>query len=157
MSNEVYGYFEGSKVSNRDAFLKSLEEKTGIGIKPISPSELYNYPEQLLPSDMESCTAFIVGDKPGKTNATYLTDYMDYAPDADIGFPCEGKARLKLLINFFMTIIQEAKATRFVVAITDSSQIEELKTVNIAQLESVIVTDFEGRAPPDCLYDVVIE
>jgi len=155
MSNEVYGYFEGSEISNKDTLLKSLEEKTGIGIKPIPVSELYNYPEQMIPSDKENCVAFIVGDKPGKTNTSYLTDYMDYAPNADIGFPRKGKARLKLLINFLMTMIDEAKATRFVVAITDSSQIEGVKTVNIAQFESLILSDFEKCAPPDCLYDVI--
>ncbi|MFC3680295.1 hypothetical protein [Bacterioplanoides pacificum] len=156
MSNEVYGYFEGSEVSNKDLFFKFLEEKTGIGVKSILVSELYNYPERMAPIDTESCIAFVVGDKPGKTNTSYLTDYVDYALDTDIGFPCKGKARLQLLIDFLMTMIQEAKATRFVVAITDSSQIEEVKTVNLAQLESKILADFEECAPPDCLYDVVV-
>lgn len=157
MSNEVYGYFEGPQIPDREAFLKLLEEKTSIGVKSISFSELYNYPEQLLPSDSESCIAFVVGDKPGRTNTTYLTDYLDYAPGSDIGFPRQGKVRLKLLINFLKAMIREAKATRLVVAITDSSQISELKTINIEQLESVILGDFEESAPPDCLYDVVIE
>jgi hypothetical protein len=156
MSNEVYGYFEGSEISDMDGLFASLEEKSGIGVKPIPASELYNFPERFVPSDRDNCICFIVGDKPGKTNTTYLTDYVDYAPDADIDFPCEGKARLKLLINFLVTMIKETKTTRFVVAITDSSQIENLKTVNIAQLESAIVSDFEECAPPDCLYDVVM-
>lgn len=157
MSNEVYGYFEGSEVLDRNMLLKSLEEKTGLGVKPIPLGELYNYPTDMLPSDVEDCTAFIIGDKPGKSNATYLIDYIDYAPGADIGFPVEGRARLNLFINFLFTMIEEVKAKRFVVAITDSSQIEEVKTVNIAQLRSVITNDFAECDPPNCLYNVVVK
>lgn len=156
MSNEVYGYLEGKETSNGHMLLQSLQEKTGIGIQSIPVAELYNYPKEMLPSNEEGCVAFIIGDKPGKTNTTYLTDYMDYASDADIGFPCNGKERLKLLIDLFVTMINETCATRFIVAITDSSQIEEVKTVSFDQINSVIFRDFEEHAPPDCLYDIVL-
>ncbi len=155
MSNEVYGYFESTQISDPDEFLKLLEESTRIGIKRIPVSELYNYPENMLPRDSGFCVAFIIGDRPGVTNTTYLTDIQDYAPESDIDLPYEGKVRLKLLTNFLVTMIQKVKARRFVVAITDSSQIEETKTVVVGELESVIFADFAERVPPDCLYDVV--
>ena len=157
MSNEVYGYFETSSVTNIDALLHLLQNETGLGIKTIPFSELYNYPQGMLPKNKRRCAAFIIGDKPGKINTTYLTDYMNYAPNADIGFPCNGKERLKILVNLFVSMIQKVDATRLVVAITDSSQIEEVKTVNLENLEPLIYKDFAECAPPDCLYEVIIQ
>ena len=157
MSYAVYGYFESADISDPDAILKSLEESTRIGVKRIPVSELYNYPENMLPRDSEACVAFIIGDRPGSTNTTYLVDFQNYAPECDIDLPCEGKIRLKLLTNFLVTMIQKVKAKRFVVAITDSSQIEEVKSVGIDELESVIFADFSECAPPDCLYDIAVD
>jgi len=154
MSNEVYGYLELPK-TNKDTSMRSLEERTELGIKEIPFSELYNFPKALLPSNDEYCFAFIIGDKPGKSNATYLTDYVDYAPDADIGFPSEGLERLKLLVNLLSLMIRETGATRLVVAITDSSQIDEVKEVRLDDLMPMIINDFEMCAPPDCLYNVL--
>lgn len=157
MSNEVYGYFESAEILDKQVLLESLEKKTGLGINQISFHELYNYPEELLPSDPLKCTAFILGDRPGKTNATYLIDCLDYVSDADIGLPHKGVERLKLLVNAFVSIISEARATRFFVAVTDSSQIDEVKTVKLSNLEAIMIADFEDLVPPCCLYCVVID
>jgi hypothetical protein len=154
MSNEVYGYFDVSQIANRDAFFAQLQEKTGIGIKSINFSELYGFPKYLLPTNMSRYAAFIIGDKPGKTNTTYLTDYLDYAPGADIGFPVSGKVRLRLLIGLLVSMILESHSRRLVVAITDSSQIEQVKDINFEDLGTTIETDFEEFAPPDCIYNV---
>lgn len=156
MSNEVYGYIVSMEVSDWITCFLSIQEKTGIGIKAISKSELHNFPEDILPNKASSYVAFIVGDKPGKTNTTYLTDYQDYSPEADIGFPTDGKERLNLLVDMFIVAITCAKATRFVVAITDSSQVDEVKKVRMEELPTVIARDFEEFAPPDCIYDVSI-
>ena len=42
----------------------------------------------------------------GYPDATYLTDYGEYAPDADIGFPTNPKERLDILINTLIDIIK---------------------------------------------------
>ena len=156
MSNEVYGLIESHQVINWNDILTSIQDKTGIGIKLISKTELYNFPEELISTSDCSNIAFIVGDKPGKTNTTYLTDYQDYAPETDFGLPYKAKARLGLLVDMFYETIKQTKARRFVVAITDSSQIDEVKVVALSELSSLIFSDFEKYDMPDCIYDVVI-
>ena len=157
MSNEVYGYIESAVVSDWAKTFSKIEDKTGIGIKLIPKSELYNFPENVLPGETVESAAFIIGDSPGKANATYLADYQDYAPDAEIGFPVSGKERLALLINMIMVTIEETKSSRFVVAITDSSQVDDVKKVDVSGFENMVVRDFEGFAPPDCVYDIRVE
>ncbi len=157
MSNEVYGYIESAAVPEWKKAFDTVQEKTGIGIKLIPNSELYNFPENLLPKNEVNSAAFIIGDIPGKTNTNYLTDYQDYAPEAEIGFPVKAKERLALLIDMFMVTIQETKANRFVVAITDSSQIDEVKSVDIDGLANLVARDFEEYSPPDCVYDIHLE
>lgn len=157
MSNEVYGYFEVPEVTDKAAYLRDLQEKIALGITQIPFSELYNFPEEILPENQDQCVAFIVGDRPGKTNTTYLTDNLDYAPGADIGLPLNGRERLGLLINLFLFLIHESSPSRFVVAITDSSQIEEIKRPNLRDFGRVIYDDFEKNGTPDCIYDVVFD
>lgn len=157
MSKEIYGYLENPEISDGEFFLKSIEEKTGLGVSPMPVTELYNYPRSMLPLDADKSIGFIIGDKPGKINATYLIDCNDFAPHADIGLPLESKARLKLLTHLLVFMFEESKAARFMVAITDSSQIAEVKIVDIKQLEALIVADFQAFSPPDCLYSVIAE
>ncbi|ELY3624070.1 hypothetical protein SMX14_003318, partial [Cronobacter malonaticus] len=68
-----------------------------IGIAKIKKEELYNFPNELIPTS--DCYAFLISDRPHYPNASYLIDYMDYVPEADIGFPVEGKARLNILLD----------------------------------------------------------
>ncbi len=157
MSNEVYGYIESAAGPEWERVFAIVQDKTGIGIKLIPESELYNFPENLLPKNEVASAAFIIGDIPGKTNTSYLTDYQDYAPEAEIGFPVKAKERLALLIDMFMVTIQETKANRFVVAITDSSQIDDVKSVDIDGFSNLVARDFEEFAPPDCVYDIRLE
>ena len=157
MSNEVYGYLQAPDIKNKISLLKSLQEKSGVGIKSIPFSELFSFPQDVMPKNEDVCVAFIIGDRPGKVNTSYLTDYLDYDQKADIGFPCNGKERLGLLVSLFLSMIKESKANRFVVAITDSSQIEQVKKIYLGDLKAEIYKDFDENAPPDCLYDVCIK
>lgn len=157
MSSEVYGYVVSSEVFDWKECFFSIEKKTGIGIAQIDKSQLYNFCEDILPNESLSFMAFIIGDKPGKKNTTYLTDYQDYSIEANIGLPLGKKQRLNLLIDMFMTVIKDTKASRFVVAINDSSQVDEVKKVNLEELAVVIKKDFEELGLPDCIYDVFIK
>ena len=157
MSNEVYGYIEIPVLSDVAKCFDKLERDTGFGIKQISISALYNFPQGILPSGRVESSAFIIGDQPGKTNTSYLTDYMNYAPGSEIGFPENGKERLSLLLDFFEKIIVETSAQRFVVAITESSEIEKVKQIRIQELGKVVHEDFElCNGSPNCIYDVDI-
>lgn len=157
MSNEVYGYIESGAVSEWEKAFEIVQVNTGIGIKIIPESELYNFPENLLPKKEAQSAAFVIGDTPGKTNTTYLTDYQDYAPESEIGFPVNAEERLALLIDMFMVTIQETQANRFVVAITDSSQIDDVKNVDIEEFANLVARDFEEFSPPGCVYDIRLE
>ena len=157
MSNEVYGYIENPERVVDQAFFEKIEKCTGVGIVEIPFSELYNFPREKFPRETSNSVAFIVGDRPGKANASYLIDYVDYAPDANIGFPSGRKERLRLLIELFAAVIHEAKPSRFVVAITECSQIDNAKDLDMQAFHKEIYNDFERcDAPPDCVYDVVI-
>ena len=157
MSNEVYGYLEVSEMADKTELLAKLQDKTGLGVKEIPFSKLYNFPQSILPANENRYLAFIIGDRPDKENTSYLTDYMDYAPEANIGLPIKGKERLFLLIKLFTTMIHEFDSCRFVVAITECSQVEKIKIIKIQDLESVLYDDFElYEAPPDCIYDIMI-
>jgi hypothetical protein len=157
MSNEVYGYFEVVENLEIASILAGIQEKTGLGITQISFDELYNFPKEIISANENRCVAFIIGDGPGNTNTTYLTDYMDYAPEAEIDLPLNGKERLVLLVNLFITMIHEFSPSRFVVGITVCNQIEEIKTLKFEDLGKVIYEDFEQGESPDCIYDVVFK
>ncbi|MDH5180068.1 MAG: hypothetical protein OEZ39_11365 [Gammaproteobacteria bacterium] len=157
MSNEVYGYLEWNHPIDSEKMLTTIQQSTNLGIERITIEELYNFPEKLLPADKDKCLPFIIGDRPGKTNSTYLIDYLDYAPEADIGLPVNGKERLMILLDFLKIMFVHSKCDRFVVAITDSSQIEESKVVSLDKMNAEIMSDFEQCAPPDCVYEIVKE
>ncbi len=156
MSNEVYGYIESSEAIDWNRFFLNIQSKMGIGIQQMPKSELYNFPEDMLPSKDSFFLPFIMGDKPGKKNTTYLTDVQDYSSKAFIGLPNAGKDRLNILIDVFLLMSEERSVERLVVAITDSSQIEEVKKLNIKSLPNQIYEDFEMQLTPDCIYDVIV-
>ena len=100
MSNEVYGYIEIPVLSDVAKCFDKLERDTGFGIKQISISSLYNFPQAILLCGRVESSAFIIGDQPGKTNTSYLTDYMNYAPGSEIGFLENGKECLVCSLIF---------------------------------------------------------
>ena len=158
MSNEVYGYVKSPNITDTADFFKKNEESLGIGIQEISIEELYNFPEGMLPKANDKFFAFIVGDRPGKTNASYLTDYMDYSNEADIGLPRLGVERLNLLVEFFESVISRLSPDGFAVAITESNQVDFVKEVYAAELRTEIYKDFEFfQGSPDCIYSFLID
>lgn len=156
MSNEIYGYLEAANYIDPLKLAALLEKKTGLGITSIPIVELYGFPKKLIPSKNKDVFCFLVSDEAGKTNATYLIDNLDYAQEAYIKLPLLGKDRLELLVNAFIVMIKETKATYFAVALTDSSQIEEVKTIKLSELRDTIISDCNAFSPPDYLYEVTL-
>lgn len=97
MSNDVCGYLCSPLIAESLYDLDSYIKLQKIGIAKIKKEELYNFPNELIPTS--DCYAFLISDRPHYPNASYLIDYMDYVPEADIGFPVEGKARLNILLD----------------------------------------------------------
>ncbi len=158
MSNEVYGYLKKFSKTDWSEFFEEMERNSGIGIKEIPMSELHSFPQEVMPINNVGCAAFVVGDRPGKTNTSYLTDYADYDSDANLGLPNDGRERLDLLIGLFAIMMRECMPGRFVVLITECGQVEAVKVVEAQDLGSQIRRDFERfSAPSDYIYDVACE
>ncbi|MCP8467944.1 hypothetical protein NK553_28800 [Pseudomonas sp. ZM23] len=151
MSNDVCGYIEIPKFENTNA-LKKYIEGIEIGVQEIKPEELFNYPEKLKPS--ESSYIFLIGDRPGSKNATYLTDYYEYDPfTSTTGFPSNPTERLKILTNTLTEMFNISKTSKMVIAITDSNQVSKIKTIKIHNFERTILDDFSiNDGPPDTIY-----
>ena len=87
MSLDAYGDVEIDSSVDRAKLASQIEQQTGLGFTPIPLNELYNFPEDKLPHHEKEVLCFLIGDRPGKSNATYLIEFLDYDPDADIGLP----------------------------------------------------------------------
>ncbi|MEX6162710.1 hypothetical protein AB6G16_14420 [Proteus mirabilis] len=96
--------------------------------------------------------------RPNYPNATYLIDYLDYAPEAEIGFPCGAKERLNILLNVLGDIFVMTGAQKMVVALTECNQIEKVKRIKLSEMRDIIHADFEEyQAPPDTLYEIIVD
>lgn len=156
MSNDVYGYIEPVLSREKIIELNKLITHSQLGIQKIPKRELYNYPDNYIP--VGDTFNFTIGDVPGYPNATYLIDYDEYAPNADIGFPPAPKERLDILINTLIDMIRITNAQKMVVAMTDCSQIETIKRIKFSEMREVIHADFlREQGPPDTLYEIVID
>ena len=49
MSNDVYGYIESPLAQDWNEVFSKIETISGIGIRMMPKSELYNFPDDLLP------------------------------------------------------------------------------------------------------------
>ncbi|AKJ42458.1 hypothetical protein [Pragia fontium] len=154
MSNDVCGYIEPILDQDKIDELTKFIKHSKLGIQKISKNELYNYPDNLIPTD--KIFNFLIGDVPGYPNATYLIDYDQYAPNTDIGFPADPKERLDILINTLIDMIKLTNATKMVVSMTECNQIETIKRIRFSEMRDVIHADFEAyQAPPDTLYEII--
>jgi hypothetical protein len=154
MSNDVCGYIEPILSQDKIEKLSEFIKHNQLGIKRISKNELYNYPNHLIPAN--NIFSFLISDVPGYPNATYLIDYDEYAPDADIGFPADPKERLNILINALIDMIKITNATKMVVSMTECNQIETIKKIKFSEMREVIHADFAAyQAPPDTLYEII--
>lgn len=156
MSNDVCGYIESSLNKKTGSALKNYIESQTVGIMSISQDQLYNFPEEFLP--LEDSYIFLIGDRVGYSNATYLIDYLDYAPEADIGLPNGAKERLNILIDVLTDMFVTIHAQRMVVALTECNQIDRVKRINLSEMRNVIHADFkEYQGPPDTLYEIIAD
>ncbi|MCT8345200.1 MULTISPECIES: hypothetical protein [Photorhabdus] len=155
MSNDVRGYFELSDKNMVNELIHICEKKYDLGIEQISRETLYNFPEDFIPKHEENYFSFVIGDSPGETISSYLIDYIDYAPEADIGFPVNGKERLDILLSFLSDAVEISKVTKLVIALTDCNQIEITRRIHVSEIYEVIHSDFEKyQSPPDTLYEI---
>ena len=154
MSNEVYGIIQmkSAPVQKTRLFKKSIKD-FGISIHEIDHTELYNFPERHAGLSKNEL-AFAITDRAGSRNATYLIDYIDYVEGAEIGLPLKGKERLNILINLINSLFNSFSIEQLLIAITDSSQIEEVKEIDLSNMKDVFYDDFEEMAPPCILYSI---
>lgn len=158
MSNDIRGYINYLGVINLTSLIIFLERKYNIGIKEIEEDKLYNFPSSVLPSNERQKFIFIIGDDNEYYCPSFLIDYLDYAPEADIGFPVKGKDRLNIVLDVMSELIETTKASKIVIALTDSCEIETIKKINFAEMRDVIHADFaKYQAPPDTLYEIICE
>ncbi|PIT08404.1 hypothetical protein BGI30_08870 [Snodgrassella alvi] len=156
MSNDVRGYINFLGDKNLTPLLISIEKKYNIGIKKIKADELYNFPSSILSSNNEAKFIFIIGDDNEYYNASFLIDYLDYAPEANIEFPIAAKDRLNILLDVMSDLIRIANASKMVISITECNQIEIIKRINFSEMRDVIHADFEEyQGPPDTLYEII--
>ena len=156
MTNDVRGYINYSGEKNLASLIISIEQKYNIGIKAIKLDELYNFPSSILSDDNKKRFIFTIGDDNEYYNASFLIDYIDYAPEADIGFPVMAKDRLNILLDALSDIIKITNASKMVIALTDSCQIAIIKKINFTEMRETIYADFETyQAPPDTLYEII--
>lgn len=156
MSNDVRGYIYFLGEENLTSLIDFIEKKYNIGIKNIGINELYNFPDSMLPNTKQKQFIFVIGDDNEYFNASFLIDYIDYAPEADIGFPNIAEDRLNILFNVMSEIIKITNASKMVISLTDSCEIETLKKINFSEMREIIHADFEAyQAPPDTLYEII--
>lgn len=153
MSNDVCGFIEPPLNQEQKCALNEYVKQLKIGVSEIPKEQLYNFPADLLPAD--DAYVFLVGDRPDYPNASFLIDYLDYAPEADIGFPTGAKDRLNILLDTLLEMFMITNAQKMVVALTDCNQITTTKKINISEYYNVIHADFEKyKSPPDTLYEI---
>lgn len=156
MSNDVRGYIYFLGEENLTSLIDFIKKKYNIGIKSIEINELYNFPDSMLPNTKQKQFIFVIGDDNEYFNASFLIDYIDYAPEADIGFPNIAEDRLNILFNVMSEIIKITNASKMVISLTDSCEIETLKKINFSEMREIIHADFEAyQAPPDTLYEII--
>ena len=155
MSNDVRGYIYYLGEEDLTSLIDFIEKKYNIGIKNIGINELYNFPDIMLPNKQKQFI-FVIGDDNEYFNASFLIDYIDYAPEADIGFPNIAEDRLNILFNVMSEIIKITNASKMVISLTDSCEIETIKKINFSEMRDIIHSDFEAyQASPDTLYEII--
>lgn len=99
MSNDARGYIEFIDSTDLTGLMNAIEKKHDVGIGVTTVDKLYNFPESTLPNSDKQNFIFEIGDESIYCQAQYLIDYLDYAPETDIGFPVGGKDRLNILLD----------------------------------------------------------
>jgi len=152
MSNSVYGYFYFDNTINVTEELRVSKRPTSLGLFQIHPSELYNFPPDLLPRKNTKPYCFLIGDNPSTRNATYLVDGYDYESSAGIALPLKSADRIELLADLLEDLMALSGDRRLYVAITDCDQIEKTKRIPSQEIKDELLKDIGTEGPPDTLY-----
>lgn len=105
MSNDVCGYITPSLNQEGEDMLNKYIFSPEIGISKITSEFLYNFPKEFIPSG--DVFSFLIGERPGYSNATYLIDCNECDPEtSDIGFPPEAKERLNIILGTLVDMIK---------------------------------------------------
>lgn len=157
MSDEAFGYTYPVPCDSDYNNLLEYVSSVGAGFFEIEEKSLYNFPEEIAPKD--NCLMFIIGDKPGYPNATYLMDcYNFYDPESSsIGFSTNPNERLNLLLDIIENVFLLLKSKKMIIVLTDSGQVDAIKKISISEVRKVIGKDFKiYQGAPDTLYEITL-
>lgn len=154
MSNSIYGYIYTDNPARVAESIRGSIRATTLGVFAIEPSELRNYPMQLLPQKNENLFCFLIGDSGETWNATYLIDGYDYDPSAQIELPRNSGERIELLARLLNDLIEQSCDRRMLVAVTDCDKIDEVKRIALRNLRDELIKDIGIDGPPNILYCV---
>jgi hypothetical protein len=152
MSNDIYGYVLTQHLNEARARIQMATQEANLGVKFVTTEKLFNFPPKLLPSG--AYVAFVLGDRSGKESADYLTDMVDYAPGALLGFPSRGEERLAILLDWVQGIAGDPVVESMFVAMCECSEIESYVQVALEECRQKLLDDFHQCAPPNRLYRI---
>jgi hypothetical protein len=150
MSNDVYGYAATQQPNEVRSYMETVARHRQIGFKIIESKELFNFPPDLLPKDLH--VAFVLGDRPGKVSADYLTDMVDYAPGSLWGLPTLGEERLVILLDWIEGVMLSPLVESLLVAVCECSDVGSWAKVHVHSFRQLMLDDFRREAPPNRLY-----
>jgi hypothetical protein len=96
--------------------------------------------------------AFVLGDRPGKVSADYLTDMVDYAPGSLWGLPTLGEERLVILLDWIEGVMLSPLVESLLVAVCECSDVGSWAKVHVHSFRQLMLDDFRREAPPNRLY-----
>lgn len=150
VTNFIYGFADFATELDETDLRQSLGENTPLGVFSERKDQLHGFPPELSPSDQ--AFLFAIGDSTRWPVATYLLDYQDYDPAADIGLPISAYARLALLVTLLTRMFDDFGAIRVVVLLTLCSEVDEIKHISVKELSQTFHADCEIESPPCLLY-----
>lgn len=154
MSFEAIGWCSPPPSIDKNSLGERLEAESGLGFRLLDVDDLRGLPPEARASAESSPLRFAVTDRPGSNQAQYLLDFLDYAPEAEIGLPRAGVDRVRQLVAFLERLFVLAELDHLQVALLDSGSLEATRTVRLADLEACLLEDFARCAPPCCLYSL---
>ena len=155
MTNLVYGFLEVKNAVDRSEFYNLIQSKVSIGFEQIKAYQLIGFPEHFFYEYNENCLCFILGDKPGKRSVPNLLNFMDFADDAMVDYPKKATDQVNFLTQSLQIIVSSIETKRFVVALTDSCEIEETKIIGLQSLSKEILSDVKSfQGPPGIIHDI---
>ena len=155
MSKEAFGYVYPLPDKDKYEALMSYVGHLGVGFSRMEKNELYNVPESFM--EEKDILPFIIGDRPGYHNTTYLMDcYYHYDPiSSTIKFPADPRCRLKLFLDIIVNVFTLLDCQKMIIILTDGGQVESIKKIKVSEVIKIIGEDFmRYQGPPDILYEI---